>query len=121
MSPEKAKIFLVDDDDDIIRNCSMFLEKNGHNVVEVAGSLQEALLKIPTLAGLKINVAVVDGNLSGHDASGDDGEIITEKIKSQNPNIKVIGHSLDTDVRGADVNCRKVEGLKNLSKTVTRA
>jgi CheY-like chemotaxis protein len=121
MSPEKAVVFFVEDDDDSREVSTEFLEMSGHHVVDTARSLEEALTKIPNLDKKGVNVALVDGNLSEWDTSGRDGERVAKEIKNQHPNIVVIGHALSEPIAAADVNCTKFEGSSKLAETVTSA
>jgi CheY-like chemotaxis protein len=121
MSPDKAKVFLVEDDNASRDVCSEFLRMGGHTVVENASTLQSALRKIPGLREKGVNVAVVDGNLSEGDESGRDGEMVTRQIKAQHPDIKVIGHALRKPIGSADINCPKIEGSAKLTEVVRKA
>lgn len=120
MTPEKARVFYVEDDDDSRATGIEFLEMGGHKVVEQATSLDEALGKIPGLGKKKVNVAVVDGNLSQMDDSGRDGERVAKEIKSQHPEIKVVGHALKRPLQNADANSTKYDGGSKLIETVTK-
>ena len=53
MSPEKARVFLVEDDLYSSKTYKEALAKKEHTVVEEAGSLVEALKKIPELGEKK--------------------------------------------------------------------
>lgn len=121
MSPESARIFWVEDDDDYRRTRTEFLEREGHIVVEVASSFDEAVEKIPSLQEKGINVAIVDGNLDPGENSGREGETIAKKIKSEHPSITVIGNSFEKPIGGVDINCPKVEGIKELVSKVKSA
>ena len=120
MAPDRARVFYVEDDADSLSVGREFLEIGGHEVVDTAMSLKEALQKIPDLDKKGVNVAVVDGNLSQNFSDGIDGGMVTMEIKAQHPNIKVVGHSLESDVEGADLNSWKVRGGTNLAKTVKK-
>ncbi len=121
MSPEKAQVFYVDDDDDSREAFSEYLVDSGHIVVETAGSLAEALSKIPDLGKKGVNVAIVDGNLREGDISGSDGETVAQQIRAQHPNITIIGHSSRESIGAADINCPKIEGAAKLAKVVANA
>ena len=49
MSPENAKIFLVEDNELDIRDTRRFLKEGGHQIMVEARSLEEALNLIPSL------------------------------------------------------------------------
>ena len=83
MSPEKAKIFLVEDNEFDICDTRWFLKEGGHQIVIEAKSLEEALNLIPSLKEKEINVAIVDGNLSSGERSGSDGARIAEEIRKK--------------------------------------
>ena len=121
MSPEKAKVFFVEDDADSRDVSAEFLQMAGHTVVETASSLPEALTKIPKLGKKGVNVAIVDGNLSEGDSSVRDGETVAGQIKAQHPNIIVIGHALEKPINVADINCTKMQGSSKLAEVVTKA
>ena len=120
MSPENAKVFFVDDNELFRSTNADFLEMYGHTVVETAGSLTEALDKVPGLGKKGINVALVDGNLTKMDTSGSDGEKVASAIKRQHPKIIVIGVSSEKPIKSADINCVGISG-KKLAKAVTNA
>lgn len=121
MSPENAKVFHVEDNASTRETIKEFLELHGHTVIDSAGSLQDALDKIPYLNEHGIQVAIVDGNLSPDDSSGRDGELVAGKIKERYPGVIVIGNSLRDDVKGADINSPKVDGASKLASIVTSA
>ena len=121
MSPDNAKVFFVEDDDDSREVSTEFLEMKGHRVVEKASSLREAISKIPFLNRKGVNVAIVDGNLSFGDESGRDGETVSREIKAKHPNIVVIGHALSKPISTADINCTKQEGSSKLANVVTES
>lgn len=119
MSPERANVFLIENDENSRENAVTFLEMAGHRVVETASTLDEALNKIPSLTNKGVDVAIVDGNLSFGDESGKNGEVIAREIKAAHPEIVVIGHALRKPISTADVNCPKIEGGSKLAETVT--
>lgn len=121
MSPLEARVFIVEDDPDSSALAQQFLTRNGHTVVDTASSLPEALAKIPGLGEQGIDVAIVDGNLSDEDTSGQDGETVAKAIKNQHPGITVIGHSASKPIRAAHLNCTKLEGGFKLAEAVTKA
>lgn len=121
MSPDRARVFFVEDNNDSRETSTEFLEMSGHIVVETASSLNEALKKIPNLNAKGVNVAIVDGNLSFGDESGRDGELVAREIKAKQPNIVVIGHALKKPISTADINCPKIEGSSKLAEVVKQA
>lgn len=94
MSPENARVFLVEDDKIGVMRTRWFLTENGgHTIVAEASSLEEALNLIPHLEEKGVNVAVVDGNLSPDDSSGRDGTTVAEEIRKEAPNVKIVAYS----------------------------
>ena len=121
MSPEKAKIFFVEDNQFVLRSKTFLLQRAGHQVVLTASSRQEVTEKNPSLKDAGVQVALVDGNLSEGDDSGDDGEAVAREIKKHNPDVIVIGHALRKPIASADINCPKVESPEKLLDTITKA
>jgi CheY-like chemotaxis protein len=122
MTPVEANVFFVEDNEDSLNTSREFLEQVGHHIVETALSRTEALQKIPGLRAKGVNVAIVDGNLSDDDVSGNDGQEITAEIKKiHNGEIKVIGHSFSDPIPNADFNSTKAAGAKALIDAVTKA
>lgn len=94
--PKSAKVFLVDDNEGYRDTVKIVLRGvTGHEVVAEAGSLVDALNEIPNLLKKGVNVAILDGNLTPGDISGDDGRTIASEIHKQAPEIKVIVNSTE--------------------------
>lgn len=108
MSPENARLFIVEDDPDSREGLAEYLERSGHKVVVIATDMKKATEVIPTLLKEKVQVALVDGNL-GEGASNTDGQVIAEAIHEQAPGIAVIGIPTFGEITGADFNCNKGE------------
>lgn len=106
MSPEKARIFVAEDDSDWQEIISSKLRRAGHQVVARASSLPEALSAVKTLLNLNVDVAVLDGNLNEHDHDGRDGQSVLRAIREHAPHIRVVGMS-GASFRGADVDLGK--------------
>jgi DNA-binding NtrC family response regulator len=121
MCPEKARIFLVEDDPDELEEPAKILEPFGHTIVLTATTLDSALEQIPNLQKSEINVAIIDGNLTDGVENGKDGEAIANAIHDSWPTITVIGHSLNKNIRNADYNCPKCDGPEQLLDTITKA
>jgi len=119
--PNKARIFYVEDDGASLKMGTSYLKTCGHKVIETASSRAEALEKIPNLGKKRINVAIVDGNLSPMGEGIGDGEKIASAIKAQCPNIVVIGHALIAVLTVADLNCPKTRGVEELERTIRTA
>jgi len=65
---QNAKIFLVEDDPEIIRILKKFFELTSHKITLQAGTLNEALTILHDSQWINnaINVAIVDGNFPTH-------------------------------------------------------
>jgi CheY-like chemotaxis protein len=121
MCPENARIFLVEDDKSRQSLVKDAMKTFGHEVVDVASSLKEALDKVSKLDKKRIDVAIVDGNLSENNVSGSDGAAVASAIKAKHPSIIVIGNSLRNPVDNTDLNSPKMDGILKLGETVTNA
>lgn len=111
MSPERAKVFVAEDDkrwQDIIKS---LLTDAGHSVVLTAQTREQALGAVPQLKELGVQVAIIDGNLNPHDSNGADGQALLAAIRAQVPGVKTVGMSGNT-VGGVDVNVGKLGALK---------
>lgn len=118
--PVEANIFYIDDDLSSMDVGIKLLErKGGHHVVEKANTRAEVLEKIPSLMDKKVDIVVLDGNLTKGDESGRDGEFLAKVIKRSCPNIVVVGHALRQSIQNADINSTKKEGLDNLISIIT--
>lgn len=120
MAPDRAKIFFVDDNIDFRETRTEYLEEKGHRVVETAGSRKEVKEKLPYLVERGVNVAVVDGDLSGR-RNTRDGEEVIKEIRTVGSGIKIIGSTLSGNVPGADFNCSKKEGREKFEEAVRKA
>lgn len=110
MSPEKARVFVVEDSEtwqEIIRIKS---EEAGHKVVLSASTLEQALEKVKKLKKLKVQVATIDGNLT-NDISGADGQAVLAAIKTHAPEVKTIGMAV-FNVEGVNINLGKSDVSK---------
>lgn len=116
MSPERAKVFVVEDDSTWQKMIREMLEDAGHQVVATATTKKEALTLVEKLEELGVQVATIDGNLTQWDASGVDGQTVLDAIRTNAPEVKIIGLS-GGKVRGADVNLGKANAV-NIGETV---
>ena len=106
MSPEKARVFVAEDNknyQDIIKE---YLEEAGHSVVLQATTFRDALAGVDLLDQLKIDVAVLDGNLSRGEDSGDEGQAVLRAIRARAPRVRTVGMSA-VSVRGTDFDLGK--------------
>ena len=118
MSPEKAKVFIVEDGQQWQNVIGEILTRGGHEVVLRARTKEEALAGIKKLEELDVNVVTLDGNLNEWDTSGADGQIIMSTIRTQTPDVKIIGLA-GGNVRGADIDLGKSNAV-DLCETVTK-
>jgi CheY-like chemotaxis protein len=116
MSPEKARVFVVEDNERFQKIIIKRLKKAGHSVVATATTLDQALAMVDQLEQLGVGVAVLDGNLSDYDVSGNDGREILKAIQKKDPNVITVGMSLD-DFEGTDVDLGK-DNVGNLGEVV---
>ena len=91
--PEEARILLVEDDPVHRMGLKSFLERHGHKIVAEAATFEEAAEVARKLSELEVNVAIVDGNLTPDDTSGNDGRLITDLIRKNGGGIPIVGHS----------------------------
>lgn len=91
--PEKARVFLAEDDPYMQKVIKQRLEEAGHELTLEAHTLDEALQSIQQFKNSGIQVAVLDGNLDKDDTSGYDGQLMVRKIKELAPEVKTIGMS----------------------------
>lgn len=115
MSPDNARVLVVEDDPDLREAIQGTLEKGGHNVVAVASTRDQAIALISSR--LKIDVATLDGNLHDEIYDGEDGQVVLAVIRANRPEVKIVGVSSD-GVPGADVNVSKFDIHKDLSQAV---
>ena len=90
MSPERARVFLVEDSGSDLVNARFLIEHGGHEVIVEARSLSEALSLVPRLQEMEINVAVLDGNLSEGKSDGEEGKTVAEEIRALDAGIKIV-------------------------------
>jgi len=107
MSPEKAKVFVTEDDERFQKIIKRYLEEAGHSVIATATNLDQALAMVDQLEQLGVDVAVLDGNLDKDDVSGYDGRTVLEAIREKTPRVKTIGMS-GNSVKGTDVDLGKL-------------
>lgn len=94
MSPEKAKILLVDSDRYYLDVVKTILESAGHTVIS-ADSLTTALQKIANLHDDAVDVALIDDDLSASSRGGQDGQRLAQIIRSKFPGVPVYANALD--------------------------
>ncbi|MGB4768304.1 MAG: hypothetical protein WBP22_03530 [Candidatus Saccharimonas sp.] len=88
------------------------LVKRGYEIVLCCYSLSDAQYRLQTndagrlQRGLEIDIAIVDGNLSGA-VNGEDGKEICRILRQVNPKPLIIGNSGSGAVQGADIQAEK--------------
>ncbi len=118
MSPERARVLVVENEEmwqEIIKDA---LQGSGHQVVLTATSLEEALEAIERVKELGIQVATIDANLHEGIHNGLDGKFFLETIREVAPKVKTIGLS-SAKIEGVDVNLGK-ENCLDLADTITK-
>lgn len=117
MSPEKARVFVAEDDPDHQDTIRERLERDGHSVVLSARTRNEALSAVNKLKELKVQVATIDGNLSPWEESGQDGKDLIAAIRKVAPDVVTIDMSLSGGLN-ADITVGK-GNARTLSKVIT--
>lgn len=111
MSPEKARVFVAEDDSDWQDMLGEILKDAGHSVVARATNLHDALNTAKRLSSLKVDVAVIDGNLSEDESRGYDGQAVLNAIRQHAPRVRTIGMS-GSHVAGTDVDLGKAKATE---------
>lgn len=117
MSPERAKVFVVEDDKEWQEIIKDKLEKEGHQVVLSATNLKDALAATNKLTELGVQVATIDGNLTERDCSGKDGQSVLAAISKVASQVKTIGLAVYR-VANVDLYLEK-DDIDNLGRAVT--
>lgn len=118
MSPEHARVFVIEDDDnwqDLIKD---ILKDEGHEVVLTSTNLYDALDNIEKIKELKINVVTIDGNLDEDETEGYDGQEVLEAVRKIAPEVKTVGMGGNA-IPGVDLDLGKGNCIK-LGKEVTK-
>jgi len=113
------KVFLVEDEKSIREVTREFLEMEGNEVVLEAGSLEEALEKIKEVVQKGVSVAIIDGSLTPHGTSTNDGRMVAERLRKEAPEVKIISFStLDSDWGDANLGKGSIS-FQQLARLVT--
>ena len=115
--PEKAKVFIAEDDADFLDTLRPVLEDAGHTITFTADSLESALSAIGDFKRLGIQVAIVDGNLNPNVRSGTDGRQLVNTIRRLSPDVRIIGMSSGS-IPNVDVDLGK-QRFEEVGKVVT--
>ncbi len=118
MSPEKARVAIIEDDPDYISTLTELIEMGGHTVVATATSLEAAKALVKRFKELGVQVATVDGNLSEWDDKGVDGRSIIAAIQQFSPQVKTIGLSSNS-MPSADLDLGKRDSYR-IHEEITR-
>ncbi len=120
--PPEARVAIFEDDPRFIRMYKRVLKDSGHTVVVEASTVAKAHAVLETLGEQKVQVAIIDGNLTSGDTSGEDGREINTRIKQLFPDIRTIGVSGSGGVDGADSSLNKgdFQRLEKLGEVVTK-
>lgn len=93
MSPEKARVFIAEDNEDFLDIIQEYLEEADHSVVLKASTLTDALAGVNNLEKLGVDIAVLDGNLDEWETKGYDGQEVLRVIRATAPNVRTISMS----------------------------
>lgn len=117
--PERARIFVAEDEELQMFVLRHILEAGGHQIVCSAATFGESMRAITSFEELGINVALIDGNLSPASIDGSDGKALIAEIRRVAPAVKLVGISVDPEcLEGlVDINPGKRVGYK-LSKMI---
>lgn len=110
--PERARVFIAEDDPVWQSAIGDILERSGHTVVGNATTLTQALASVKQFERLAVQVATIDGNLNAWDSSGADGRALVEAIQRLAPNVKTVGLSASGAIPGATTSLWKPEVQK---------
>lgn len=116
MSPEKAKVFVAEDNPFWQEIIEKYLTEAGHTVVAKATTRDQALSMVNQLKKLGVDVATIDGNLNKYESEGYDGQAVLMAIRDKAPNVKTVGMS-GNNVIGTDVDLGK-DNAWNLGNVV---
>lgn len=117
MSPENARVFVVEDEKLWQKCLKRWLEKGGHQIVASATTLEQALEIAKRLKKMGVQVVTLDGNLRDKIRSGEDAQVVLREIRSHAPEVKVVGLSSD-DIPGVDVDLGKENAFTSIDKVV---
>lgn len=116
--PEKAKVFVAEDNPDHLEWIIRMVETAGHTVTLTARSLNDALAAINTFSEAGIQIASIDGNLGSIGNFGSDGDQMVTAIRKVAPDVKIIGMASST-ISGVDVDLGK-KRLSELGQVITK-
>ncbi|RJR25269.1 response regulator [Candidatus Microgenomates bacterium] len=116
MSPERANVFIAEDNKRVLGFIQDELEAAGHKVVIVEEAFEEAVKAVESFKENEVDVALLDGNLA-NGSEENHGRKLAKLIKEKAPWVKTIGIGT-MEVEGVDVNLTKMR-LEEIVETVT--
>lgn len=87
MSPEKAKVFIAEDDNYWQESFRTEMVRGGHEVVLEVDNIQDGLAAVTKAKELGVDVALVDGCIP---MDREDGTILARTLREAIPGIKVV-------------------------------
>lgn len=117
---EHARVLLLEDDELAREGIEIFITRAGHSVVRTASTFEDSKEAIKHIKRDGIQIVVVDGNLTPGDSGNEDGEDIVRDIRSDHPEVGIIGNASVGKIRGADVQVPKSKGGLAVAEAVTR-
>ena len=112
------KVLIAEDTKQFQKLAGIYLESEGHTVVERITSLEEWVGTKNRLKEMRVTVVVLDRQLGDTDKNGIGGVTILQDIKLSGLPIKTVGISSNT-IPGVDVDVGKTN-ISSLGKVVTR-
>lgn len=121
MSPERATVIIIDDNREFAEVLGQILAVDGHQVKAIAGSKKEGLELIDKLEREKekIDVALLDGNLTKGSTGGLDGKELANEIRSRLPKVRIISISTSPQAWSDRPDLTCLDGSASISKAVT--
>jgi len=119
MSPEKARVIIVDDDADVIETLTEFLEAGRHHVVGTASTMESGQALITRKK--KIDVALLDSNLDPSDDHINHGSILARLFRRLHPGKKVISISTQPQTWSDTPNLTYSDGGNAITDAVTKS
>lgn len=122
MSPERAKVLLVEDNKDISNLIEEVLETEEHRIVQKAATRTEAISWVrEQLPEAQVDVALVDGNL-GQGEKCEDGKQVAAAIREVAPEIPIvaISNASAADASYGDLYVSKIHAIVSLGELVKK-
>lgn len=118
MCPEKAKVFIAEDDEDWRRLNREAVEKAGHKVVIEVKDVRTGLAEVSNAQKLGVQAALLDGRIPSDPS---DGPTLAAALRQAIPGIKVVDVSAWGDtIKNADAKMPKTKfNPDRLGKLIT--